>query len=58
MFYNLMLVVQQHCVTMLNLILVPVKECLHGRTFGTNDYLKGACFLKTKSAMPIDGHCG
>ena len=58
MFYNPMLVVQQHCATVLNLILVPVKERLHGITFGTNDCLKGACFSKTKSAMPIDGHCG
>ena len=40
MFYNLMLVVQQHCATVLNLILVPVKEHLHGRAFGMNDSLK------------------
>ena len=58
MFYNLMVVIQHHCATVLNLILVPVKESLHGRTFGANDNLKGACFSKTKSAMPIDGHCG
>ena len=53
-----MVVIQQHCATVLNLILVPVKERLHGITFGANDNLKGACFSKTKSATPIDGHCG
>ncbi len=41
MFYNLMAVIQRHCVTVLNLILVPVKEHLHGITFGMNDCLKG-----------------
>jgi len=41
MFYNIMAVIQCHCVPVLNLILVPVKEHLHGRTFGMNDNLKG-----------------
>jgi len=41
MFYNLMLVIQHHCATVLNLILVPVKEHLHGITLGMNDSLKG-----------------
>ena len=41
MFYNLMFVVQHHCATVLNLILVPVKEHLHGITLGMNDSLKG-----------------
>ena len=41
MFYNIMAVIQCHCVPVLNLILVPVKEHLHGRTFGMNDSLKG-----------------
>ena len=41
MFYNLIVVIQHHCVMVLNLILVPVKEHLHGRTFGMNDSLKG-----------------
>ena len=59
MFYNLMLVIQRHCVLVLNLILVPVKEHLHGRTYGMNDCLKGgAYFSKTKSATPMDEHCG
>ena len=40
MFYNLMDVIQSHCMTLLNLILVPVKEHLHGRAFGMNDSLK------------------
>ena len=59
MFYNLMDVIQSHCMTLLSLILVPVKEHLHGRTFGMNDSLKGKLtFRKTKSATPIDGHSG
>ena len=33
-------VIQSHCMTLLNLILVPVKEHLHGRAFGMNDSLK------------------
>ncbi len=41
MFYNLLFVIQHHCSTVLNLILVPVKEHLHGRTLGMNDSLKG-----------------
>ena len=41
MFYNLMDVILSHCMTLLSLILVPVKEHLHGRTFGMNDNLKG-----------------
>ena len=41
MFYNIMAVIQCHCVPVLNLILVPVKEHLHGRAFGMNDSLKG-----------------
>ena len=54
MFYNLTIVIPRHCLPVLNLILVPVKEHLHGRTFGMNDCLKGgAYFSKTKSATPI-----
>ena len=45
MFYNLMDVIQSHCMTLLSLILVPVKEHLHGRTFGMNDCLKGGSLL-------------
>ena len=41
MFYNLMAAIQRHCVPVLNLILMPVKGRLHGRTFGTNDSLQG-----------------
>jgi len=33
-------VIQSHCMTLLNLILVPVKEHLHGRALGMNDSLK------------------
>ena len=42
MFYNFVTVIQHHCVTMLYLILVPVKEHLHGRTLGMNDRMKGS----------------
>ena len=41
MFYDLMDVIQSHCMTLLSLILVPVKKHLHGRTFGMKDSLKG-----------------
>ena len=41
MFYNLTIVIPRHWATGLNLILVPVKEHLHGRTLGMNDNLKG-----------------
>ena len=59
MFYVLMVVVPCHCVPVLNLILVPVKEHLHGRAFGMKDSLKGGAYLsKKKSATPIGGHCG
>ena len=59
MFYVLMVVVPCHCVPVLNLILVSVKERLHGITLGMKDSLKGGLtFSKTKSATPIDGHCG
>ena len=59
MFYNLMIVIQHHCVPMLNLILVSVKERLHGITLGMKDCLKGGAYLsKKKSATPIGGHCG
>ena len=41
MFYNLTIVIPRHWATGLNLILVPVKEHLHGITLGMNDSLKG-----------------
>jgi len=41
MFYILMAVVPCHCVPVLHLILVPVKEHLHGITLGMKDSLKG-----------------
>ena len=59
MFYVLMVVVPCHCVPVLNLILVSVKERLHGITLGMKDSLNGGAYLsKKKSATPIDGHCG
>ena len=45
MFYNLTIVIPRHYLPLLNLILVPVKEHLHGRTFGMNDCLKGGSLL-------------
>ena len=41
MFYILMAVIQHHCSTVLNLILMPVREHLHGITLGMNDRMKG-----------------
>ena len=56
MFYNLIVVIQHHCVMVLNLILVPVKEHLHGRTFGMNDSLKGRlAFRKRNPQCPLIG---
>ncbi len=49
MFYNLIVVIQHHCVMVLNLILVPVKEHLHGRTFGMNDSLKGGLTFRKRN---------
>ncbi len=49
MFYNLIVVIQHHCVVVLNLILVPVKEHLHGRTFGMNDSLKGGLTFRKRN---------
>ena len=46
MFYNLMAVIQCYCATVLNLILVPVKEHLHGRVSGMNDNLKGGLLFE------------
>lgn len=48
MFYNLMDVIQSHCMTLLNLILVPPKEYLHRRTFGKNDSLKGGLLFENE----------
>jgi hypothetical protein len=45
MFYNITIVIPRHCVPVLNIILVPVKEHLHGRTYGMNDCLKGGSLL-------------
>ena len=39
-------VIQSHCTTLLSLILVPVKEHLHGRTLGMNDNLKGGLLFE------------
>ena len=48
MFYNFVTVIQHHCVPVLNLILVPVKEHLHGITLGMNDSLKGDLLFKNE----------
>ena len=48
MLYNLMPVIQRHWATGLNLILVPVKEHLHGRAFGMNDNLKGGLLFENE----------
>ena len=53
MFYNLIVVIQHHCVMVLNLILVPVKEHLHGRTFGMNDSLKGGLAFRKRNPQRL-----
>ena len=49
MFYNFVTIIQHHCVPVLNLILVPVKEHLHGRTLGMNDSLKGGLTFRKRN---------
>ena len=48
MFYSLVGVILSHCMTLLNLILMPVKGRLHGRTFGKNDSLKGGLLFENE----------
>ena len=49
MFHDLIVVIQHHCVMVLNLVLVPVKEHLHGKTFGMNDSLKGGFAFRKRN---------
>ena len=53
MFYILMVVIQCHYVPVLNLILVPVKEHLHGRTFGMKDSLKGGLTFRKRNPQRL-----
>ena len=53
MFYNLMIVIQHHCVPMLNLILVSVKERLHGITLGMKDCLKGELTFRKRNPQRL-----
>lgn len=40
--YNIMAVIQHHCVLVLSLMLVPVNVHLHGITLGMKDCLNGS----------------
>ena len=53
MFYNFVTVIQHHCVPVLNLILVPVKEHLHGITLGMNDSLKGGLLFRKRNPQRL-----
>jgi len=53
MFYILMAVVPCHCVPVLNLILVPVKEHLHGITLGMKDSLNGALTFRKRNPQRL-----
>ena len=53
MFYILMAVVPCHCVPVLNLILVPVKEHLHGRAFGMKDSLNGELTFRKRNPQRL-----
>ena len=53
MFYVLMVVVPCHCVPVLNLILVPVKEHLHGITLGMKDSLNGGLTFRKRNPQRL-----
>ena len=53
MFYILIAVVPCHCVPVLNLILVPVKEHLHGITLGMKDSLNGALTFRKRNPQRL-----
>ena len=53
MFYVLMVVVPCHCVPVLNLILVSVKERLHGITLGMKDSLNGGLTFRKRSPQRL-----
>ncbi len=53
MFYNIMVVIQHHCVPVLNLILVPVNVHLHGRAFGMKGSLKGGLTFRKRNPQRL-----
>ncbi len=53
MFYNLMVIVPCHCVPVLNLILVPVKEHLHGIALGMKDSLNGGLTFRKRNPQRL-----
>ena len=53
MFYNLMVVVPCLCMPVLSLMLVPVKEHLHGRAFGMKDCLKGGLTFRKRNPQRL-----
>ena len=53
MFYSLMVVVQCHCVLVLNLILVSFKVHLHGRAFGMKDSLNGGLTFRKRNPQRL-----
>ncbi len=53
MFYNLMIIVPCLCMPVLNLILVPVKEHLHGITLGMKDSLNGGLTFRKRNPQRL-----
>ena len=53
MFYVLMVVVPCLCMPVLNLILVPVKEHLHGITLGMKDSLNGELTFRKRNPQRL-----
>ena len=53
MFYNLIVVIQHHCVMVLNLILVPVNVHLHGITLGMKDSLNGGLTFRKRNPQRL-----
>ena len=48
-----MAVIQHHCVLVLSLILVPVKEHLHGITLGMKDSLNGELTFRKRNPQRL-----
>ena len=53
MLYNIMVVIQHHCVPVLSLMLVPVNVHLHGITLGMKDSLKGGLTFRKRNPQRL-----
>ena len=53
MLYNIMVVIQHHCVLVLSLMLVPVNVHLHGITLGMKDSLNGELTFRKQNPQRL-----